>query len=93
MDKQNESNACERELKLLGDLDVMDFDSGRTLVGWIAPSLAEANNALLAEIILRRGDIESKKLAHFDRHSQLERMSLLFASVGVKLVVSKGGAA
>lgn len=83
----NEKTDCDREKKLLADLDAMDFESWRTMVRWCAASLAASNNALLAEIIIRRGELESKKRTNLDADGRLERMSFLFADVGVKLVV------
>lgn len=83
----NEKTDCDREKKLLADLDAMDYESWRTMVRWAAPSLAANSNALLAEIIIRRGDLESKKRTDLDADGRLERMSFLFADVGVKLTV------
>jgi hypothetical protein len=46
---------CEKEKKLLRDLDTMVWDSWLSMVRWAAPTLARDNPKLLAEIIIRRG--------------------------------------
>jgi hypothetical protein len=85
-----------KEWRLLRDLDAMPYDSWFPIVRWMAPQLAVENNALLAEIVLRRGQMEIANRDGLSDHAKTEQLSFMFAKVGLEIVIAeqaKGGAA
>jgi len=78
---------CEKEKKLLRDLDTMTWDSWLSMVRWSAPTLSRDNPKLLAEIIIRRGMKRAIELKLHEDYARIEHVAGVFGEVGVKFSV------
>lgn len=88
----DEPTEADRERKLLADLDgISDYDSWRTMVRWMATQLCRENPRLLAEIVIRRGQMRAadrRKTAFDHEVDEPEIIAQEFAHVGLRIVTT-----